>query len=212
MRVRAPLPHGLFCSSTQLLFSMCSCPRRWHTSNLVNRILKEKSQRLVAQRHHCYQTFFVTSQTRQSRPLPVATGTATFVGNDDIAACVDILHWRSPCLPTSGRRVPLFTVGFFLLERIAQASVRVDTHWWLCSVNACRSMSSSRDLVTPSVQHVKLLNVALLSRPPSSWKSVRGAGRCVGVSRGVTKAMCLESDASVKSIDAVLGKVPLPCL
>ena len=145
---------------------------------------------------------------------PVATGTATFVGNDDIAACVDILHWR--------------LAGEYLYSLLAssfsQASVRVDTHWWLCSVNACRSVSSSRDLVTPSVQHVKLLNVALLSRPPSSWKSVRGAGRCVGVSRGgvglrslcqvayLTKAMCLESDASVKSIDAVLGKVPLPCL
>ena len=34
------------------------------------------------------------SQTRQSRPLSVAMGTATFVANDDIAACVDVLHVR----------------------------------------------------------------------------------------------------------------------
>ena len=82
--------------------------------------LKEKNQRLVGQRHHC-----VMSQTRQSRPLSVAMGTATFVANDDIAACVDVLHVPSPSFPACGQLVSLFTVGFVLLEGVAQASVRV---------------------------------------------------------------------------------------
>ena len=72
--------------------------------------------------------------------------------------------------------------------------------------------------------YVKLLNNALRSRSPPSWIIVRGAKRNVGVGRGRRrpsftsaksptsgKAMCPESDASVKNIDAVLGKVRLPC-
>ena len=36
------------------------------------RCQKANNQRLVAQRHHCYQAFFVTPQTRQSRRSSVA--------------------------------------------------------------------------------------------------------------------------------------------
>ena len=44
--------------------------------------------------------------------------------NDDIAACV-VLYVPSPCFPAFGRQVALFTVGIFLFEGVAQASVGV---------------------------------------------------------------------------------------
>ena len=60
----------------------------WSTGCLCTRSTPEgrKNRRPVRQRHHCYRTFFVTSQTRQSRPLSVAIGTATFLADYDIAA------------------------------------------------------------------------------------------------------------------------------
>ena len=56
-------------------------------------------------------------------------GTATFLANDDIAACVDVLHVPSPCFTTYSRRVPLFTVGIVLREgcRTSRQQVHVST-------------------------------------------------------------------------------------
>ena len=65
-------------------------------------------------------------------------GTATFLANDDIAACVDVLHVSSPCFPIYGRRVPLFTVGTVLGEGVAQASVGARVTLTLTGVALCQ--------------------------------------------------------------------------
>ena len=60
---------------------MAPLPRLQEPPGVITRAQhqKDKNQRLVAQRHHCHQTFFAMSQTRQSRPLLFTMCTAIFL-------------------------------------------------------------------------------------------------------------------------------------
>ena len=161
---------------------------------------KEKNQRLVGQRHHCYQMRDIRGHCRFPWVQPLSWLLTTSPPASTSSMCL-----VPPCLPAVGREVSLFNIGPVLREGYVavEISIFMDYCSWRQKVFLRRSWRRRLAFLPPC-------------RPPQENQCARPYMQVqVEVSRDLTPVLVLLQRhlpiPFVMSIDAVLGEVPLPC-